>query len=93
MANNPSLISIVLPVFNEEEGIQKTVATLESFIDHQPQTFELIFTMVPMIKPSRFSQMLSRTFTTSGLLNSQETSVTNWQSRLAFAIPVVMPWS
>lgn len=43
MANNPSLISIVLPVFNEEEGIQKTVATLESFIDHQPQTFELIF--------------------------------------------------
>ncbi|MFD1124940.1 glycosyltransferase family 2 protein [Lentilactobacillus raoultii] len=37
------LVSIVLPVFNEEQGIQRTIDTLEAFIDNQPQQFELIF--------------------------------------------------
>lgn len=38
-----NLISIVLPVYNEEEGIVKTIEVLENFIEKQPQDFELIF--------------------------------------------------
>ncbi|HJE97125.1 MAG TPA: glycosyltransferase family 2 protein [Ligilactobacillus acidipiscis] len=38
-----NLISIVLPVYNEEEGIIKTIEVLEHFIEKQPQDFELIF--------------------------------------------------
>lgn len=38
-----NLISIVLPVYNEEEGIVKTIEVLEHFIEKQPQDFELIF--------------------------------------------------
>jgi dolichol-phosphate mannosyltransferase len=38
-----NLISIVLPVYNEEEGIVKTIEALEHFIEKQPQDFELIF--------------------------------------------------
>ena len=37
------LISIVLPVYNEEPGIETTIDTLERFISNQPQNFELIF--------------------------------------------------
>ena len=38
-----NLISIVLPVYNEEEGIVKTIEVLENFIEKQPQDFELLF--------------------------------------------------
>ncbi|WP_129045219.1 glycosyltransferase family 2 protein [Companilactobacillus metriopterae] len=37
------LISIVLPVFNEEEGIQDTIDTLLNFTEQQEENFELIF--------------------------------------------------
>ncbi|MDN6543468.1 MAG: glycosyltransferase family 2 protein [Lentilactobacillus parabuchneri] len=43
MTNKSELISIVLPVFNEEDGITSTIDTLEKFISNQPQNFELIF--------------------------------------------------
>ncbi|MSE21985.1 glycosyltransferase, partial [Lactobacillus parabuchneri] len=43
MTNKDELISIVLPVFNEEDGITSTIDTLEKFISNQPQNFELIF--------------------------------------------------
>lgn len=37
------LISIVLPVFNEEPGIQTTIDTLLNFIEQQEERYELIF--------------------------------------------------
>lgn len=43
MTNKDELISIVLPVFNEEDSITSTIDTLEKFISNQPQNFELIF--------------------------------------------------
>jgi dolichol-phosphate mannosyltransferase len=43
MKESSELISIVLPVFNEAEGIENTIDTLEKFITNQPQQFELIF--------------------------------------------------
>ncbi len=43
MENHSDLISVVLPVFNEEQGIEQTIDTLETFIGNQPQNFELIF--------------------------------------------------
>ncbi len=36
-------ISIVLPVFNEEEGITTTIDTLEAYVDKQPEEYELVF--------------------------------------------------
>ena len=38
-----NLISIVLPVYNEEAGIVKTIEVLEYFVEKQPQDFELLF--------------------------------------------------
>lgn len=43
MDKNKELISIVLPVFNEEAGIETTIDTLEKFAANQPQNFEIIF--------------------------------------------------
>jgi dolichol-phosphate mannosyltransferase len=37
------LISIVLPVFNEEAGIQATIDTLLNYIEQQEENYELIF--------------------------------------------------
>lgn len=37
------LISIVLPVFNEEPGIQSTIDTLLNFTEQQKEDYELIF--------------------------------------------------
>jgi len=37
------LISIVLPVFNEEAGIQATIDTLLNYIEQQEESYELIF--------------------------------------------------
>lgn len=37
------LISIVLPVFNEEAGIQATIDTLLNYIEQQEERYELIF--------------------------------------------------
>ncbi|MQS75587.1 glycosyltransferase family 2 protein [Companilactobacillus halodurans] len=37
------LISIVLPVFNEEPGIQATIDTLLNYIEQQEEDYELIF--------------------------------------------------
>ncbi|MFD1672699.1 glycosyltransferase family 2 protein [Agrilactobacillus yilanensis] len=37
------LISIVLPVFNEEQGIQKTIDVLLNYCDNRPERYELIF--------------------------------------------------
>ncbi|MBW1606367.1 glycosyltransferase family 2 protein [Lactobacillus sp. Sy-1] len=39
---NP-LISIVLPVFNEEAGIKHTIEILENYVASQPEEYELIF--------------------------------------------------
>lgn len=36
-------ISIVLPVYNEEEGITHTIEVLETFIANRPEKYELIF--------------------------------------------------
>lgn len=51
------LISIVLPVFNEEAGIQVTIDTLLNYIEQQEESYELIFVndgssdkSVPIIK-------------------------------------------
>lgn len=51
------LISIVLPVFNEEAGIQVTIDTLLNYIEQQEERYELIFVddgskdkSVPIIK-------------------------------------------
>src|SRR5699024_2772432 len=38
-----NLISIVLPVYNEEAVIVKTIEVLENFVEKQPQDFELLF--------------------------------------------------
>lgn len=43
MDKKDELISIVLPVFNEEAGIEKTIDVLEKFTISQSQKFELIF--------------------------------------------------
>ncbi len=43
MDKKKELISIVLPVFNEEAGITQTIKTLEAFVSNQSQQFELIF--------------------------------------------------
>lgn len=43
MSNNQALISIVLPVFNEEDGINNTIEILEKFIEYQAEKYELIF--------------------------------------------------
>lgn len=43
MDKETELISIVLPVFNEEAGIENTIDSLENFTANQPQNFELIF--------------------------------------------------
>ncbi|TPR39752.1 glycosyltransferase family 2 protein [Apilactobacillus micheneri] len=43
MPNNQALISIVLPVFNEEAGINNTIDILEKFIKYQAEQYELIF--------------------------------------------------
>ncbi|TPR41166.1 glycosyltransferase [Apilactobacillus micheneri] len=43
MPNNQALISIVLPVFNEEAGINNTIEILEKFIKYQAEQYELIF--------------------------------------------------
>ncbi|GLB47261.1 glycosyl transferase [Philodulcilactobacillus myokoensis] len=37
------LISVVLPVFNEELGITNTIETLEKYVQSQPEDYELIF--------------------------------------------------
>lgn len=37
------LISIVLPVFNEAQGIQKTIDVLLNYCDNRPERYELIF--------------------------------------------------
>jgi len=37
------LISVVLPVFNEEAGIQATIDTLLNFVEQQEENYELIF--------------------------------------------------
>ncbi|CAJ1179520.1 glycosyl transferase [Companilactobacillus crustorum] len=37
------LISIVLPVFNEEAGIQATIDTLLNYIEQQEENYELVF--------------------------------------------------
>ncbi|MFH5812295.1 glycosyltransferase family 2 protein [Companilactobacillus sp. FL22-1] len=37
------LISIVLPVFNEEAGIQATIDTLLNYVEQQEEQYELIF--------------------------------------------------
>ena len=37
------LISIVLPVFNEEAGIQATIDTLLNYVEQQEEEYELIF--------------------------------------------------
>lgn len=36
-------ISIVLPVYNEEEGIQETIKRLSAFIDSRQEVFEIVF--------------------------------------------------
>ncbi|MHA8111442.1 glycosyltransferase family 2 protein [Lactobacillaceae bacterium Melli_B4] len=41
--NQDPLISIVLPVFNEEAGIQHTIDILENYVASQPEAYELIF--------------------------------------------------
>ncbi|TPR18085.1 glycosyltransferase family 2 protein [Apilactobacillus timberlakei] len=43
MLNNQALISIVLPVYNEEAGINNTIEILEKFIKCQAEKYELIF--------------------------------------------------
>ncbi len=43
MEKHQELVSIVLPVYNEEPGIETMIDTLESFIANQPQNFEIIF--------------------------------------------------
>ncbi|MGF2385723.1 glycosyltransferase family 2 protein [Lentilactobacillus otakiensis] len=43
MDKHQELISIVLPVYNEEPGIETTIDTLEKFAANQPQNFEFIF--------------------------------------------------
>lgn len=43
MDKHHELISIVLPVYNEEPGIEMTIDTLEKFAANQPQNFEFIF--------------------------------------------------
>ncbi|WP_105956628.1 glycosyltransferase family 2 protein [Apilactobacillus quenuiae] len=43
MQNSQKLISIVLPVFNEEAGIENTIKVLEKFIKYQADQYELIF--------------------------------------------------
>lgn len=43
MDKHRELISIVLPVYNEEPGIETTIDTLEKFAANQPQNFEFIF--------------------------------------------------
>lgn len=40
---NQPLISIVLPVFNESEGIQTTIDTLTAYVQARPERYELIF--------------------------------------------------
>ena len=37
------LISIVLPVFNEEAGIQATIDTLLNYVEQQEEDYELVF--------------------------------------------------
>ncbi|GAA6113314.1 MAG: glycosyltransferase family 2 protein [Apilactobacillus sp.] len=43
MTTKINAISIVLPVFNEEEGILNTIEVLENFINCQIETYEIIF--------------------------------------------------
>lgn len=43
ISQKETLISVVLPVYNEEEGLPQTIATLKEFIAHQPESYELIF--------------------------------------------------
>lgn len=43
MEKHQELVSIVLPVYNEEPEIETMIDTLESFIANQPQNFEIIF--------------------------------------------------
>lgn len=38
-----AFISIVLPVFNEEQGIQKTIDVLLNYCSNRPEKYELIF--------------------------------------------------
>ena len=39
-------ISIVLPVYNEEEGIQETIKRLVTFMDSRQELFEIVFVLV-----------------------------------------------
>ncbi len=43
MPNKTNKISIVLPVYNEEEGILNTIEVLENFVECQIETYEIIF--------------------------------------------------
>ncbi|KPN80740.1 Glycosyl transferase family 2 [Apilactobacillus kunkeei] len=43
MPNKTNKISIVLPVYNEEEGILNTIEVLENFVKCQIETYEIIF--------------------------------------------------
>lgn len=40
---NDKLISVVLPVFNEEAGIDQTLAALKTYVAARPEHYELIF--------------------------------------------------
>ncbi|KIM18925.1 glycosyltransferase [Apilactobacillus kunkeei] len=43
MPNKTNNISIVLPVYNEEDGIKNTIEVLENFVECQIETYEIIF--------------------------------------------------
>ncbi|TMT01684.1 glycosyltransferase family 2 protein [Apilactobacillus kunkeei] len=43
MPNKINKISIVLPVYNEEDGIKNTIEVLENFVECQIETYEIIF--------------------------------------------------
>lgn len=43
MPNKTNKISIVLPVYNEEDGIKNTIEVLENFVECQIETYEIIF--------------------------------------------------
>lgn len=43
MPNKTNKISIVLPVYNEEAGINNTIEVLENFVECQIETYEIIF--------------------------------------------------
>lgn len=90
MDKETELISIVLPVFNEEAGIENTIDSLENFTANQPQNFELIFIDDGSSDQSAKLIVNSQAYHSNiKLVQFPEILVTNSPSRLASATQVV----